>query len=96
MHAELARARAEQVALHADDVADIEQLEELEVALADGVLLDVDLQPLAVLLQVRESGLAHVAQASSAGPAMRTRTLGRRALRRSSRCTPRESPGPCG
>ena len=37
-------------------------LEELEIALADRVLLDVDLQALAVLLQVREAGLAHVAQ----------------------------------
>ena len=62
VHAQLAGARAEQVAFHADDVADIEQLEELEIALADRVLLDVDLQALAVLLQVRESRLAHVAQ----------------------------------
>ena len=59
--AQLARAGAEQIALHADDVADIEHLEELEIALAHGVLLDVDLQTLAVLLQVREPGLAHVA-----------------------------------
>ena len=74
MHAQLAGARAEQIAFDADDVADIEQLEELEIALADRVLLDVDLQPLAVLLQVREAGLAHAAHASCTRPAMRTRT----------------------
>ena len=32
VNAQLAGARAEQVALHADDVADIEQLEEREIA----------------------------------------------------------------
>ena len=36
-------------------------LKSCEIALAHGVFLDVDLQPLAVLLQVREPGLAHVA-----------------------------------
>ena len=60
--AQLAGAGAEEIALDADDVADIEQLEELEIALAHGVLLDVDLQALSVLLQVGEAGLAHVAQ----------------------------------
>ena len=64
--AELAGAGAEQVAFHADDVADIQHLEELEIALAHGVFLDVDLQALAVLLQVREAGLAHVADGHDA------------------------------
>ena len=60
--AQFAGARAEEIAFHADDVADIDQLEEREIALAHGVFLDVDLQALAVLLQVREAGLAHVTQ----------------------------------
>jgi hypothetical protein len=62
MHAQLARARAEQVAFHADDVAHVDQLVDGEIALGDGVLLHVDLQPLAILRQVREPGLAHAAQ----------------------------------
>jgi hypothetical protein len=66
MNAQLARARAEQVAFYPNDVADIHQFEELEIALAHGVFLYVDLQPLAVLLQVREAGLAHVAQGHQA------------------------------
>ena len=73
VHAQLAGARAEQVAFHADDVADIEELEDGEIALGHGIFLDVDLQPLAVLCQVREARLAHVAQGYTR-PAMRTRT----------------------
>ncbi len=64
--AQFAGAGAEEVAVHADDVADIEQLEELIIALAHGVLLHVDLQTLAVLLEVGEAGLAHVAQGHEA------------------------------
>ena len=37
-------------------------LKSCEIALAHGVFLDVDLQALAVLLQVREAGLAHVTE----------------------------------
>ena len=59
--AELAGAGAEQVAFDADDVADIEHFEKLEIALADGVFLDVKLQALTVLLEMREAGLSHVA-----------------------------------
>src|ERR1019366_4871684 len=62
VYAQLAGARAEQVAIHAHDVADVEHLEKLEIAFAHRVLLDVDLQALSALLQVRETGLAHVAQ----------------------------------
>ena len=90
--AQFARAGAEQVALHADDVADIEHLEKLEIALADGVFLDVKLQALAILLEVREAGLAHVAdghQASGNADAH----FGHRALRPSSRRSPPESRG---
>ena len=66
MDAQLARAGAEQVALHADDVADIEHLKKLEIAFADGVLLDVKLQALAILLEMREAGLPHVADGHQA------------------------------
>ena len=59
--AELAGPGAEQIALRADDVAEIEQLPELIILLRHGVLLDVDLELLAVLHQMRESGLAHAA-----------------------------------
>ena len=52
----------EEVALDADDVADVEQAEKREVALRNSVLLDVDLQPLAVLKQMREAGFAHPPQ----------------------------------
>ena len=45
-----------------DDVADVHQLEQREIVLADGVFLDVNLQALAVLLHVGEPGLAHVTQ----------------------------------
>ncbi len=62
VNAQFAGARAEQIAFHADDVADIEQFEQLVIALAHGVFLDVDLQALAILLQMREAGLAHVPQ----------------------------------
>ncbi len=57
---------AEQVSAHADVVADIEQLEQLEALFADRVLLDVELQPLALLLQVDEGGLAHGANGDQA------------------------------
>ena len=53
VHAELAGAGAEQVALDADDVADVEQLVELEFALGDVILAHVDLEALAVLHQVQ-------------------------------------------
>src|SRR5689334_170906 len=51
----------EQVAVDADNVSEIEMLIELVVLLGNGVLAHVDLQALAVLLQMRESGLAHAA-----------------------------------
>src|SRR5262249_51093007 len=55
----LARAGAEEVSFNADDVADVEELEELKIALGDGVFLDVNLHPLAGLLKVHEARLAH-------------------------------------
>ena len=66
VHAQLAGPGAEQVAFHADDVADIEQLVERVVLFADRVLANVNLQPLAVLHQMREAGLAHAANGQDA------------------------------
>ncbi len=54
----LAGAGAEEIALHADVVAEVEQLVEREALFADEVELDVDLQLLAALLEMGESGLA--------------------------------------
>ena len=55
---ELAGAGAEQVARGADVVAHVEQFVEREALLADRVQADVNLQPLAALLQGGEAGLA--------------------------------------
>ncbi len=61
MHRQLARTGAEQVAFHAHDVAQVEQLVELELAFGNGVLLHVDLQARSLLLEMGEAGLAHPA-----------------------------------
>ena len=79
MDAQLAGAGAEEVTLDAHDVADVEQLEKLVAGIAHGVLLHVDLQPFAVLLQVGESGLAHVAHCHQA-PGHADAHLGRQLL----------------
>jgi len=50
--------RAEQVARHADVVAHIQQFVQREALVAHRVLADVDLQPLAVLLQGGEASFA--------------------------------------
>ena len=94
VNAQFARAGAEKVALHAHDIAHIEQLEELVIALADGVLLDIDLQPLAILLQMREARLCPCGAASSI---FRRCARGPPASipRPSSRRTPPESPEWC-
>ena len=55
---QLAGPGAEQVARHADVVAQVEQLVERKALLAHRVQADVDLQPLAVLLQRGKAGLA--------------------------------------
>ena len=59
VHRQFAGARAKQISADSDVVAEIEQLVQLESFFADRVFLDVDLQPLPVLLQVGEPGLAH-------------------------------------
>ena len=59
MDREFAGARAKQIAADANVVSDIEQLVQLEAGIADCVFFHVNLQPLAALLQVAESRLAH-------------------------------------
>src|SRR5258707_235206 len=59
MNAELPRARAKQISANSNMIAQVEQLPKLVARIADRIFLDVDLQPLSVLLQVREPGLAH-------------------------------------
>ena len=54
------------VALRADVIADIEQLEQLKLFFADIVFLHVDLQALTILLEVHKSGLAHQANGHDA------------------------------
>ena len=66
VQAQLPCAGAEQVPFGAHDIADVEPLVELEVALRHAVTAHVDLQALAVLLQVGETGLPHAAQGSDA------------------------------
>ncbi len=55
---ELAGAGAHEVAADADVVAEVEELVEGEGVLADVVFADVDLEALAVLLELGEAGLA--------------------------------------
>ena len=63
---QLSGASAKQISADPDVIAEIEQLVEVEALVADGVFLDVDLQLLPALLQVRESGLAHEADGHDA------------------------------
>ena len=59
MNAEFARARAKQISPNPYVIAQVEQFPQFIPGIADGVLLDVDQQPLPILLQVRESSLTH-------------------------------------
>ena len=61
MNAQFAGAGAKQIAFDADDVADVENLVQLVVALRNRVFADVDLKLFALLHQVQEAGLAHAA-----------------------------------
>ena len=61
MHAQLARSGAEQVALDAYDVADVEDLVELEIGVRNLALSHIDLKPLSAGQQVREARLTHAA-----------------------------------
>ena len=58
LHRKLAGSRAEQRAVNANGVPDIQHLIELEIPLAKQIDLDVNLQPFPALLQVHEAGLA--------------------------------------
>jgi hypothetical protein len=66
MDAQLAGSGSEEVAVHADDVAQIQAFLQCEIVLTNAVLANVDLQPLAVLLQMSESGLAHAPDCENA------------------------------
>src|SRR5580698_7305076 len=66
MDGQLARSRAEEIALDANVIAEVEQLVEQEIFFADIIFADVNLQALAVLLQVRESRLALAANGHDA------------------------------
>ena len=55
---ELAGAGAHEEAADADVVAEVEELVEVEEVFADVVFADVDLEALAVLLELREAGFA--------------------------------------
>ncbi len=53
--------RTEEIPADTDVIAQIEQLVEFECVVADGIFLDVNLQPLAILLQVGKAGFSHQA-----------------------------------
>ena len=66
MDAELAGPGAEQVALGAGEVAQIQQLKEAVILFGDGVFFYINLKLRAALLQVREARLAHAADGLNA------------------------------
>ena len=59
VHGEFAGTRAEQVAADADVIAEVEQSVEIKPLVTDCVFFYVDLESLACLLEVSESGFAH-------------------------------------
>src|ERR1700722_6147364 len=61
MNREFAGARAKEISADPDVIAQVEQLVQFETLLTPRVSLHINLQLLSVLLQVRESGLAHQA-----------------------------------
>jgi hypothetical protein len=61
VNCEFARAGAEEIAAHSHVVAEIEQPIQIKALLADGIFFYVDLEPLALLLEVGEPGFAHQA-----------------------------------
>ena len=72
--------RPEQVALDADEVAEVEQLEDREVALADRVLADVGLDLRLAVGEREEVGLAEAADGQDAAGGSRLDALGRQLL----------------
>src|SRR5207244_13248181 len=67
VYRQLAVARAEQISGNANVIAEVEQLVKLESFFANCVFLHVNLEPLSLLLQMREAGFAH--QANGHNPA---------------------------
>ena len=59
MNAEFARPGAKKISAHANVIAQVEQFPQFVSGITDRIFLDVDLEPLPILLQVREAGLAH-------------------------------------
>src|SRR5208282_409842 len=59
MNAKLARARAKQISANPNVIAQVEQLPKFKARVSDRIFFDIDLQPLPILLQVREPGLPH-------------------------------------
>ena len=84
---EFAGAGAEQVSADADVVAEVEQFVEFESLVADCIFLDVNLQLLAALLQVSESGFAHEANGHDASGDAHVDCATVRVLRRVLSCT---------
>ena len=76
VHAQLTRARAEQVAVDAHDIARFEHLEQRVFVLGNRVLADIRLEPLAGLQQVHESRLAHQADGRDAAGDAHLRLIG--------------------
>ena len=61
LHGNLAGLGREHRPLHADEIAEVEMLENLELFVAENILLRVSLEPPALVADVNEHGLAHVA-----------------------------------
>jgi len=66
MDCELTGARAEEIAAHADVIAEVEKFIESKAFFADEVELHVNLQPLPALLHMGKAGLALQAQGDDA------------------------------
>ena len=75
MQAQLTRTRAKQIPVGADDVAQVEQAEELIIAVGNGVFFDIKLQARAILRDVHEARLAHAADGLDAAGDRDTRDL---------------------
>jgi hypothetical protein len=66
VNAEFAGPRAEEIALDADMVSNIEELVKLPKLVAYGIFSDIDLELLARLLEVGEAGFTHQADRNQA------------------------------
>ena len=75
----LAGLGAEQRARHADEIAEVEMLEDVELLVAQHILLRVNLDAPALVADVNEHGLAHVAMRGDAAGDAKPRAFGQRA-----------------